>query len=566
MEYTTVRQRRLPAGTGVEDVAARATLSPPSSPGTPDGGSPSKVTEVTLTGDIDLEYPEHHEITKLFLEHVEGAVNAVVPVVAPVFFSLKALFGLSILFFGMTFKSLALHIILFQIVGFKKVVMHWHHLVAHYRRVRAATLHAARSARRTLKEREDTGARVREQEAMLRDRKAMLADGRLDVDEARAFMAKHREQEAMLRDRKAMLADGRLDVDEARAFMAKHREQLRALAEKDAAQGATKSSIAALYYAIPWHEIWVSFCDLYAVLATSVASTAFKSAARVQLAIYCGKTAARLQLAICCGKVGWHRAIDLQLCICPYFNCEVGRNGLPSTYAAVATSVASTAFKSAARVQLAIYCGKVVREDVLALLAPYIDPRVSEVLEDEDDELEEQLQVIMNGPAAAKAALVGAAASVGLTALFFKEPEWALMLALVLLGSRIVAEFISRMVVWLVVRNGKAHWLRKSQLALLHMFLGTLGWFYHEDAVQRIYSTGWYGEVCCGMVCSYSAACALVRKLLCFARMLLYYMSMWITALCKPFMNVMLQGDRALHELATHTQSFFSMPPIEKMA
>jgi hypothetical protein len=64
--------------------------------------------------------------------------------------------------------------------------------------------------------------------------------------------------------------------------------QLRAIAESNAQEASTKSSLTALYTAIPWHEVWISVCDLYWILAASVTSGKIPTVARVQLALFCG--------------------------------------------------------------------------------------------------------------------------------------------------------------------------------------------------------------------------------------------------------------------------------------
>lgn len=61
---------------------------------------------------------------RLWLDAVEGFVAAISIVVVslyPVWHSLRGMFGLSLLFYGDHFSTLAFHIVVFRISGWKKV-------------------------------------------------------------------------------------------------------------------------------------------------------------------------------------------------------------------------------------------------------------------------------------------------------------------------------------------------------------------------------------------------------------------------------------------------------------
>lgn len=61
---------------------------------------------------------------RLWLDVVEGAVGGLSLVVAslnPLWHSLRGMFGLSLLFYGEEFATLAFHIIVFRLSGWKKV-------------------------------------------------------------------------------------------------------------------------------------------------------------------------------------------------------------------------------------------------------------------------------------------------------------------------------------------------------------------------------------------------------------------------------------------------------------
>ncbi|CAM9542007.1 unnamed protein product [Laminaria digitata] len=66
---------------------------------------------------------------RLWLDVVEGAMGGLSLVVAslnPLWHSLRGMFGLSLLFYGEEFATLAFHIIVFRLSGWKKVlVMRW---------------------------------------------------------------------------------------------------------------------------------------------------------------------------------------------------------------------------------------------------------------------------------------------------------------------------------------------------------------------------------------------------------------------------------------------------------
>ena len=69
------------------------------------------------------------ENKRLWLDVVEGAVGGLSLIMAslhPLWHSLRGMFGLSLLFYGEEFATLAFHIIVFRLSGWKKVrVLRW---------------------------------------------------------------------------------------------------------------------------------------------------------------------------------------------------------------------------------------------------------------------------------------------------------------------------------------------------------------------------------------------------------------------------------------------------------
>lgn len=64
------------------------------------------------------------EDSRLWLEMAEGmlgGISLVVTSLYPLWHTLRAMFGLSLLFYGQEFATLAFHIVVFRLSGWKKV-------------------------------------------------------------------------------------------------------------------------------------------------------------------------------------------------------------------------------------------------------------------------------------------------------------------------------------------------------------------------------------------------------------------------------------------------------------
>ncbi|KAG5188353.1 hypothetical protein JKP88DRAFT_177876 [Tribonema minus] len=309
---------------------------------------------------------------ELILERVEALAPKVALVTTPLWRVTKLLFGLSILFYGLNFKTLALHIIIFRISGYKDVMQHMGELQSHYTKVRAATEAAAKNTK--------------------------------SLNESLAQKAKRREaREKMLVDRQQMLKDGRITAEEAQAFIAKHREELEIMAAQQEQLQATGSSLVALRSAIRWKAV--------------------------------GKTLRKL-------------------------------------YEATIASITASTFEAAGRFTMAMYCGDALRDDMRTLLGPSIDPLAYQVAE-----VKGNVESIMMGPSAARAAFFGLAATAVLLVMFYEEPNWALKVSLCYLGSGVVVGYLKSVVCPFAERAGVR--LRPRYWVLAHLLIMGVGWRFH---------------------------------------------------------------------------------------
>ncbi|KAG5176913.1 hypothetical protein JKP88DRAFT_270768 [Tribonema minus] len=324
----------------------------------------------------ELTFARDNGSRLLWLDWAEVLLPVAISALTPVWRLVKLLFGISILFYGSNFQTIAFHIIIFRISGYKSVIKHCRDLVSHYKKARKATALAARHT--------------------------------LSLNESLAQQKLRREErEHMLRDRQEMLRDGRITAEEARQFITRHRQEIRAIAAQQDQLAAASSSIMALRTAIPWKALSTTLRDLYAALVTSVTASTFKAAGRFTMALY---------------------------------------------------------------------CGDVLKRDVIALLGPCIDPLSYEA------ELCTDLESIMMGPAAARATFAGVAATAALLTMFYRDPEWALQLSLCFLGSSVVIGYLE-MVLDPLARRFKVRQLSRSPLsAILHLLLTAVGWRYHCHA------------------------------------------------------------------------------------
>lgn len=228
----------------------------PSSLASQGGGKQLAVRGTTFTlPPLDLK-DSAQEIKKLWLDSVELIIGKLISLIAPTRHLIRGLFGISILFYGMDFKSLAFHIIIFRISGYKAVVKNLEELVFHYKQARQATLLAAKATKSTL-------AQLRTQSEQRR---------------------------AMLEERRVMLRDGKITYKEAKQFLERHREELEAGAEEQKQQLAASSSLRALQAALPWKKILFTIRALYTALITSVTASTFKFAGQLTLTLYIGET------------------------------------------------------------------------------------------------------------------------------------------------------------------------------------------------------------------------------------------------------------------------------------
>jgi hypothetical protein len=294
---------------------------------------------------------------------------------------LHFMFGISILFHGMSFKTLAFHIIVFRLSGIKKVSKHWTDLSRHYLRARAAMELAAQNTQALT-------SRQKEQLRIKADRKRKL-----------------------LQDRAQLLRDQRITRDEAREFLDEYRYELAIMREEQENLEAATSSIRALFSAVKWKEVLRTVNQLYSSL--------------------------------------------------------------------VLTLTAST-FKWAGRLSMGIYCGQVLKEDVISAIGPRIDPLGYEA------ELESYIIGVMTEPARIAATIVSIFFTTGLLFLFHQDPESALRVCLCFLGSNIVTDHVLRNITQhfprlgrLLRLNHRRHVSNTPASTVLHWVLALIGYFLH---------------------------------------------------------------------------------------
>ncbi|CAM9269327.1 unnamed protein product [Ascophyllum nodosum] len=316
---------------------------------------------------------------RLWLEVVEGFVGGMSLASAsllPMFHLLRALFGLSMLFYGQEFATLAFHIVVFRLSGSKKAAQSINELVAYYKKARQVMVKAATDVRAT---------------------KDLVARN----DKLKA------NREAMMMEKKRLLEDGRVTAEEARAFIDKYRLEIEEIAREQEVLATASSSLLAIKGALSLKQM---------------------------------------------------------------------SGSLRSLYSAVVTSITASTFKKAGQLTLALTCGGLIKKTLLDLLGPVIDPIGYQI------ELETYIANIMRGRANLYVNLAGYATSALMFFHFFVDPRQALTITFVLLGARVVTDYIVEALNPVRWRFGVSKKIENMPLsAVIYLFMATLGFAFHQN-------------------------------------------------------------------------------------
>ncbi|CAM9713756.1 unnamed protein product [Ectocarpus sp. 13 AM-2016] len=132
---------------------------------------------------------------RLWLDVVEpffASVSLAISSLYPLWHTLRGMFGLSLLFYGDDFATLAFHIVVFRISGWKKAAKSKDELVAYYKKARRTMTKAAKDVRASAAIIARKNRLVARKEEMMVEKKRLLAMGRVSAQEARAFIDKYR--------------------------------------------------------------------------------------------------------------------------------------------------------------------------------------------------------------------------------------------------------------------------------------------------------------------------------------------------------------------------------------
>ncbi|CAM9797704.1 unnamed protein product [Ectocarpus sp. 12 AP-2014] len=317
---------------------------------------------------------------RLWLDVVEpffASVSLAISSLYPLWHTLRGMFGLSLLFYGEDFATLAFHIVVFRISGWKKAAKSKDELVAYYKKARRTMTKAAKD--------------VRASAAIIARKNRLVA-----------------RKEEMMAEKKRLLAMGRVSAQEARAFIDKYRNDIEIIAREQEVLAETSSSILAIKGALSVKK-----------LAASV----------------------------------------------------------NSLYAAVITSITASTFKRAGQLTLALTCGGLIKRTLFDLLGPVIDPIGYQI------ELETYVAKIMRGPANLYITLAGYLSSASVFFHFFVDPQQALTITFVLLGARVVTDYIVAALNPVRWRFGMSKKLDNMPIsAVIYLLLASLGFAFHGNA------------------------------------------------------------------------------------
>ncbi|CAM9262502.1 unnamed protein product [Ectocarpus fasciculatus] len=317
---------------------------------------------------------------QLWLDVVEpffASISLAISSLYPLWHTLRGMFGLSLLFYGEDFATLAFHIVVFRISGWKKAAKSKDELVAYYKKARKTMTKAAKD--------------VRASAAIIARKDRLVA-----------------RKEEMMVEKKRLHAMGRVSAEEARAFIDKYRNDIEIIAREQEVLAETSSSILAIKGALSFKK-----------LAASV----------------------------------------------------------NSLYAAVITSITASTFKRAGQLTLALTCGGLIKRTLFDLLGPVIDPIGYQI------ELETYVANIMRGPANLYITLAGYLSSASVFFHFFVDPQQALTITFVLLGARVVTDYIVAALNPVRWRFGMSKKLDNMPIsAIIYLLLASLGFAFHGNA------------------------------------------------------------------------------------
>ncbi|CAB1100902.1 unnamed protein product [Ectocarpus sp. CCAP 1310/34] len=198
---------------------------------------------------------------RLMIDYVEDALvtmwSHMVNVGVPVFHLGRFGFGLSLLFYGMAFRTFAFHVIVFRIAGMKQVQRAVRELVGNYANARRSIREAAKAA-------ETVGERV------------VKGD---DLQAAR---------ERMIEEKKRLLSDGFLSKRETIYFMKKYRAELLRIKEEQELFQSARSSVLSLRSSVGPRQARSSFNGVYNALIASFTASTIQTAGQFTLGLHIG--------------------------------------------------------------------------------------------------------------------------------------------------------------------------------------------------------------------------------------------------------------------------------------
>eukprot|EP00903_Cladosiphon_okamuranus_P014554 g13500.t2 len=202
----------------------------------------------------------------IFLDRVEDTLgdvwNTVRVVLRPFGHVMRLGFGLSLLFYGMAFRTFAFHVIVFRVAGFKQVQRSFWQLVEKYREARKAIREAASAA--------ETAQKYQEKKAA-------------QADKLKAA------RERMIAEKHLLLANGRkLTIEDTRKFMKKYNKELTIIKEEQAKFNAINSSIVSVKTSVDPNEARSGIWGLYNALITSFTASTYQPAGQVALGLHVG--------------------------------------------------------------------------------------------------------------------------------------------------------------------------------------------------------------------------------------------------------------------------------------
>ncbi|CAM9840696.1 unnamed protein product, partial [Ectocarpus sp. 13 AM-2016] len=209
--------------------------------------------------------------SRIFLDNVEdvlGSLGSWLQMVGrPALHLARLGFGLSLLFYGMAFRTFAFHVIVFRISGFKQVQVSLGKLAARYRDARQSIRAAAAAAESAKRDQEHKAAQA----------KKLKAARQRMIDE------KHR-----------LLAHGRkLTKEDTRKFMKKYHKELTTIKKEQAGINSINSSMISVKAS--WIRCSVdpgnarsSLRGLYSGLITSFTASTYQTAGQIALGLHVG--------------------------------------------------------------------------------------------------------------------------------------------------------------------------------------------------------------------------------------------------------------------------------------